>query len=203
MAKTSLGSIHVEYPDSGVEGPEADQFDENEQLYSGIENPLRFTNASLPIYRIRPSIVAIEIPHFRNEITEKLVADEIAGLFSPLNAQVFMLAPCQGLLGGSLFKLNLSSQEFATIKSLEPPHYISGCCAALVSSFSSTPTKCAVLVLNAEGHRGFEKIDADSLMDAARHLFLAISLPDAQGVLNKLSATVRKLNSSNTSGMYL
>lgn len=208
LPKTSVGSIDVTYAESEVAENE-EEFDDDEQLYSAANLDAirrKYPAASIPLYAVTDvPVLAVSVPHFANPIAEKRVAGVIATL-AP-NATVWVaLAPCQLNNGTTIGKFDLSSTLFGTVQPLQPPHFATGISAALISVLSSQNKLDNVgsLALNAEGHPGFEKVDADAIMDAAREVYATFfDLAKASEAVQKLSGIVRKINSASTSGMYL
>lgn len=211
--KTTIGSITVTYPQIETQldsAPTEDDFDEDEQLYSAVDTQVlqrKYPSTAIPILLIDDSqTVAIIVPHFVNTIAERLVAKKIA-LISTAESQIMTFAPCQINNNLTISRLDMSPKWFQEVPLLQPPHVITGISAALISELSKTDfdfTRLGSLVLNAEGQPGFEKIDADAMMDAAdqsANFLVGVKYKDE--FLNQLSLTVRKVNSAVTSGMYL
>lgn len=204
--KTVSGSIKVEYPQLTNEEESNEDYDEDTQLYSAVSreaNSKLYQTADIAIYKLnaRPAL-AVVVPHFTNPIVEKVVAAQLVKL--PVeNAHWIILAPCVLNNGVSLCRLD-AGNLFTFVPKVQPPHFITGIGAAVVSELAghSKVGECNTLILNAEGHPGYEKVDADSLMEAAEVAgeYLVKSKTD---YIKKLSHSVRKINSSATSGMYI
>ncbi|KAJ8141486.1 hypothetical protein OY671_005344 [Metschnikowia pulcherrima] len=211
LAKSEVGQITVRYPQLEPADTE-EEFDDEEQLYSAaaIEASRRkFPDTDSPLYAVsgadNAQILIAVVPHFTNPIAEKKVASEITKIV-PSAKTWLALAPCQLNNGASISKLDLSPILFPNVPLLKPPHFITGISAAIISALAKKGDleNAAALALNSEGHPGFEKVDADAIMDAAYEIFQELlDHEDAEQVLKKLSGTVRKINSSSTSGMYL
>lgn len=195
--KKEAGAITVRYPQVQNTAAE-DEYDEEEQLYSAVGDlTLQKSQATdIPLFYTGTTLFVV-VPHFPNAIAYNLVAKEIAKL--PAKSWL-TLAPCMLNNGQTVCRLD-ASDRFAEVPLLQPPHYITGISAALISALDDL-SSTGVLVLNAEGHPGFEKVDADSIMDAAEVLAGSFT-EDKVAYIKKLSQTVRKLNSSATSGMYI
>lgn len=207
--KDVAGSIKVEYPHLSTESDQNEEYDEDEQLYSALNreaNSRKYHAADIPIYVMGPegAGLALVVPHFTNPIAEKLVAAEIAKL-APRRSNWIVLAPCVLNNGTSLCRLDLGTQ-FDHVPRLQPPHFITGIGGAVVSELAKLNglEHCNVLVLNAEGHPGYEKIDADSIMDAVEVIGTnLVGKLVKSDYIKKMSQSVRKINSAATSGMYI
>lgn len=205
VEKAVCGSISVEYPQLANEEENNEDYDEDEQLYSAVTRAAgskTYQSAEIPVYKLGTLALAVVVPHFTNPIVEKLIGGQLAKL--PVdNANWIVLAPCVLNNGVSLCRLDTGTL-FSIVPKVQPPHFITGIGAAVVSELASQSKleKCNTLILNAEGHPGYEKVDADSLMDAAEVVgdYLVKSKTD---YLKKLSQSVRKINSGATSGMYI
>lgn len=210
VAKETVGSVTVTYPQLELERESPEEFDEDEQLYTAVNKEAlqrKYQSADIPVYQFgkNGSILGVVVPHFVNSIAEKLVAKEIA-LWATGSAMWFAVAPCQLNNGHSLCKLDLNKDVFPAVPQLQPPHFITGIGAAVISALAKDDklANASALVLNAEGQPGFEKVDADSIMDAAEALGrYLVGKATKDGYLKKLSQTVRKINSTATSGMYV
>ncbi|QWU90332.1 hypothetical protein CA3LBN_004693 [Candidozyma haemuli] len=209
--KNVVGHIAVEYPQLKDIVPN-EEYDEDSQLYSAVNFEAlgrKFKAEQIPIYSFgeNGSGFAIIIPHFMNPIAENKVASEIIKLGTTITSWI-ALAPSPLNNGTSLCRLDIASSvdAFKQVPTIKPPHYTTGIVAAVTSRLFQTRQlgNANVLVLNAEGHSGFEKVDADSVMDAAE--LIGGYLVGKQGkasYIKQLSAHVRKINSGLTSGMYL
>lgn len=212
-SKTVVGNISIRYSysehDQNHETTE-EEFDEDEQLYSAVNTQAilrNYPSATIPVYLIEDShTVAIIVPHFANTMTEKLVAAKIVSL-ADRDAQWLVLAPCQINNNLSICRLDLSPQWYSNVPLLQPPHFVTGFSASIISAIFKSGydlSKVSVLVLNSEGQPGFEKIDADALMEAAENgAKFIVGNEKKDGFLKELSVSVRKINSSATSGMYI
>lgn len=210
--KNIVGHIAVEYPQLSEIVP-TEEYDEDSQLYSAVNLEAlqrRFKAEKIPIYAFGKSGTgfAIVVPHFMNPIAENKVASEIAKLGTTITSWI-ALAPSPLNNGTSVCKLDISlstDASFEGVPKIKPPHYITGIVAAVTSRLFQNRQlgSASVLVLNAEGHLGFEKVDADLVMDAAelvgRYL---VGKQNKASYLKLLSAHVRKINSGLTLGMYL
>lgn len=212
-SKSTVGSISVSYPEFQNSQefllPEND-FDEDEQLYNAVDTQAlirKYPNIEIPLYKIdEQEALAMVVPHFANSIAERYVAKQIA-LLSKQLTQWLILSPCQINNNISICRLDLSSRMFTDVPILQPPHFITGICASLLSELMKLnvdPANIGALVLNSEGQPGFEKIDADALMEAAeKSASFLVGEQSKQKFLKTLSLTVRKINSAVTSGMYI
>lgn len=209
--KKVVGHIAVEYPQLKDIVPN-EEYDEDSQLYSAVNLEAlgrKFKAEQIPIYSFggSGSGFAIIVPHFMNPIAENKVASEIIKLGTTITSWI-ALAPSPLNNGTSLCRLDiaLSVDAFKQVPTIKPPHYTTGIVAAVTSRLFQTRQlgNANVLVLNAEGHLGFEKVDADLVMDAAE--LIGGYLVGKQGkasYIKQLSAHVRKINSGLTLGMYL
>lgn len=206
VSKSAVGSIKVEYPQLTTDDNQNEEYDEDEQLYSAVSkeaNLKTYQSADIAVYRLEGQrALAVVVPHFTNPIVEKVVAHELGKL--PVDsANWIILAPCVLNNGVSLSKLAAGSL-FDNVPKVQPPHFITGIGAAVVSELATLNRleKCNTLILNAEGHPGYEKVDADSIMDAAE-VASEYFVKSKADYIKKLSQSVRKINSSATSGMYI
>lgn len=205
--KQIAGKIEVSYPQLATETEQKEEYDEDEQLYSALSNEATARKYQLPsiqIYNLSAEepVFGIVVPHLTNPIAEKVLAQELARIGGK-NTQWKLLAPCVLNNGTSLCRLDVGS-ELGEVPKLEPPHFVTGISAAVVSELAHQQQlhNVSVLVLNAEGHPGFEKVDADSIMDAAE-LVASTFTPDKTSYIKTLSQNVRRINSAATSGMYI
>lgn len=192
-----VGHIAIEYPDIALAA--RDDFDEDEQLYlaaSLLALKRRYKLETVPIVQMAPRTVAVAVPRFNNPITDVLVAREIAKL-APKHWRI--LAPST-LSHSGVRRLDVLLL-YAEVPAMEPPLFVTGACAAVVSSLADLD-QVAVLALNGEGHPGFEKVDADLIMEAAA-IVAPDLVPDPKLYLALLSAEVRRLNSAATLGLYV
>lgn len=212
-SKATIGTITVTYPQIEThQEPTSTEndFDEDEQLYTAVDSQVllrKYPTAEIPIQLIEntPTVVVI-VPRFFNIIAERLMAKKIVLLLSA-QSQVLTLSPCQINNNLTISRLDLSGQWFQDVPLLQPPHVITGISAALISELSKISFDFArggALVLNSEGQPGFERIDADALMDAAEQTAsFIVGSNNKDQFLKQLSLSVRKVNSAVTSGMYL
>lgn len=211
--KSIIGNISVQYPQIASEqdtSPNEEDYDDDEQLYTAVDTQAllrKYPSNNIPIYLIEgTNTVAIVVPHFTNIITEKLIAKKIT-LIGDIKTQWLTLSPCQINNSLSICRLDLSSELFQDVPLLEPPHFVTGITAAVLAELSRRrPGGAGVgaLVLNSEGQPGFEKIDADSLMDAAEQgASILVGEKNSREYLKSLSLSIRKVNSVVTPGMYI
>lgn len=211
--KAVLGSISVKYSFTERNANPAtseDEFDEDEQLYTAVNTQAvhrKYPSVEIPVYSIEGTqTVAIVVPHFANTITEKLVARKIV-LLADSNTQWLVMAPSQINNNLAIYRLDLSPQLFSKVPLLQPPHFVTGIIASLLSALLMSGSDLAnvgALVLNSEGQPGFEKIDADALVEAAENgAKILVGAEKKDDFLRDLSISVRKINSSATSGMYI
>lgn len=198
--KKTAGKIEITYPQLKDLKEKEDEYDEEEQLYSAVtQQAKKYKTLEIPVVSSGSNLFVV-VPHFYNPIVDTFVAREIA----QFGAKAWVvLAPSMLNYRCTLCRLDVSS-KFEHVPQLQPPHFITGIGAALVSALGQEEKleSAGVLVLNAEGHLGFEKVDADSIMDAAE-VVCGAWVEDKQNYLKKLSLTVRKINSSATSGLYV
>lgn len=211
LPTTLVGHISVKYEQ--LESAETEgEFDEDEQLYSAARldaSRRKYPDVEIPFYEIseprQKSVLAIVVPHSINAIAEKEIASVIVAL-APSAETYITLAPCQLNNGVSINRLDLSTDIFQEVPLIRPPHFITGIGASVVSALSKENKTGSIgaLVLNSEGHPGYEKVDADAIMDAASETYRELFDADhATHYVKKLSGVVRKVNSASTSGMYL
>lgn len=220
--KSPCGAIDVFYEYHSLEEP--DVYDDDEQLYLTHGSGRVLPSESAKVYEILPGTIAIEVPHFSQPIVDKLVAMELAGLVAGKNVTV--LAPGTLGFGQALGRLDLGGSRFTEVPLVLPPTFITGISAALVATLGAGASlltsegtggaegagssagaegegqsqNVAALVLQSEGQPGYEKVDADAIVEAGKAVFQSWNQP---GKVAALSSAVRKLNSSSTSGMYL
>ncbi|KAM3125660.1 hypothetical protein CJJ07_003703 [Candidozyma auris] len=210
--KKVAGHISVSYPQLHEMVP-SEEYDEDAQLYSAVNLEAlqrRFKDERIPIFALDETGngFAVVVPHFINPIAENKVAREIIKLGTHITSWV-ALAPSPLNNGTSICKLDTNSsadQSFEKIPQMKPPHYVTGIVAGMTSCLFQKRQlgNASVLVLNAEGHSGFEKVDADSVMDAADLVAkYLVREQNKKSYIKQLSARVRKINSGITSGMYL
>lgn len=210
VTKKTLGFVTVKYPQLATETEAEDEYDEDEQLYHAVNKGAlqrKYEEAEIAVYQfgLQDTVLGVVVPHFVNSIAEKLVAKEIAA-WASASAQWFVAAPCLLSNDHSMCRLDLSTDVFANVALLQPPHFITGIGAALVAELAKEDKlkNVGALVLKAEGQPGYEKVDADSIMDAAEALLrYLVGKPNKDAYVKSLSQSVRKINSGATSGMYI
>ncbi|GEQ68113.1 hypothetical protein JCM33374_g1780 [Metschnikowia sp. JCM 33374] len=177
LEKFVCGNISVRY--SQLESTESieGEFDEDEQLYSAANigaSRRKYPDTDIPLYTISGA----------GSAGAPVLAVVVPHLTNPIAekavaSQIAVLAP--------------SAKSWIAL-------------SPSVSALSKADklNDIGLLALNSEGHPGFEKVDADAIMDATTEVFGEIFDPKAKAsALKKLSSVVRKINSSSTSGMYL
>ncbi|KAK6198556.1 uncharacterized protein RJT21DRAFT_49043 [Scheffersomyces amazonensis] len=227
-----VGSIQIIYDLSVTQSPSREGLDEEdaedyniiEQLYSA-NRVNRFETNILGKIDIKlhtsgtNSVISIVIPRFSNIITFNLIAKAITEKFIPLiKNQWIVLAPCSLNNNSTINKLIVNShkstdksdeeqsQILEAIPYLKPPHFITGISGAIVSQLNKLEqVSVLTLVLDSEGHSGFEKSSSDSIVDSA-FVLGSILLPDSikqHEYVKAVSEKVRKLNGFSNSGMYI
>ncbi|KAK6453926.1 uncharacterized protein RJT20DRAFT_64369 [Scheffersomyces xylosifermentans] len=219
-----VGTIRVSYPQlysdtEQSEQAEKDDYDEDEQLYSAIQEKVvksKYPTTNIPIHlgqNGNSSAITVTLPHFANVITHGLVARKLVQILDPLVKKSWVtLAPCGLNNNQTLNKMVANSGEnikkhtelYDAIPTLKPPHFITGISASVVSQLNLVENpKLLALVLNSEGQSGFEKSDNDALVDAGVVLGDVLGLSDKNAYLKKISLAVRKFNGFSNSGMYV
>lgn len=210
--KSTVGHFNVEYPQVAEMTP-TEEYDEDEQLYSGVNLEAlqrKYKQEKVDVYRIGNSaeVWAVILPHLANTIAEKALATEVVKSASDQTAWI-ALAPSPLGNGASIRRLDLFTKQnlplLTQIPPMNPPHFITGLVAAVVATAKrhNQFSDVAVLVLNAEGHSGFEKVDADSLMDAVHVIAEQLVGSNKPQYIRDVSKHVRKVNLAAVSGMYL
>lgn len=210
---TTVGIITVRYAQldrSTDQDVLDDDFDENEQLYSVLNMQAllrKYPNVDIPVYHVTDTkTLAVVVPRFTNVYVEKLLAKKIA-LLGDEQTQWLTLAPCQINNNLSICRLDTSPENFKEVPLLQPPHVVTGISAALISEMAKSKgdlTKVFALVLNSEGQPGFEKVDADALMDAAeKGACMLVGKDRKVAYLKALSLSVRKISSADSYAMYI
>lgn len=209
VEKEICGHITVSYPELQKEALDDDEYDEDEQLYAAVSKEAylrKYQSAEIPVYRTDSTsgstLIALVVPHFTNPIAERILASEIGKLGLETTKWV-VLAPCMINNGTRLCRLDIGT-EFSEVPLLQPPHFVTGVVGGIVAELSRKDRlrSTNVLVLNSEGHPGYEKVDADAIMQAVHFMGKYLdSKPDKYEA--KMSQAVRKVNSTATSGMYI
>lgn len=210
-----VGSIIVDYPDVKdvkIEEEVEDDYDEDEQLYAAamhLSLNKKYSTIEIPIIENYDLNLSVTVPHFSNVIVNNLVAQQIVKAFScKVKGQWITLAPCNLNNYQSINKLVLGdysqSEALSMVPDLKPPHFLTGIVASVISQLKfTTNSRILGLVLNADGQPGFEKIDADSIVDAAYILSETVFALDKENIIKKISSLVRKFNSVSNSGMFI
>lgn len=205
-----VGSLEIDFPLASADVADAAEYDEDEQLYQAMAaeaNRRKYPKKSISVFLLRENspVLGVIVPHFANPIVERVVADAISAKLTKVGSWI-VLSPCLLNNGISVCRLDLGSPLFTSVPTVQPPHFISGIGAAVISSLRSRDLllNAGSLVLNAEGHPGFEKVDAESIMQAAAIVApYLVEEKDVKKFLAGLSLEVRRLNSAVTSGMYI
>lgn len=208
--KLNVGTITVDYPNliKELSKEEQNDYDEDEQLYAALENEAlknRFKKEEISVY-LSNGVLSIVVPHFANTITYNVLARQLVQQLKPLKSWI-LLAPSNLNNNQSINKLLLDTGTAFSVLSqvpvLRPPHSITGITAAVVSQLNLIgATNVITLVLNSEGHLGYEKSDNDSIVHTAYVLGDIIPIDKEQYVKN-LSARVRKFNGYSNLGIYI
>ena len=165
----------------------------------------RFKKEEISVY-LSNGVLSIVVPHFANTITYNVLARQLVQQLKPLKSWI-LLAPSNLNNNQSINKLLLDTGTAFSVLSqvpvLRPPHSITGITAAVVSQLNLIgATNVITLVLNSEGHLGYEKSDNDSIVHTAYVLGDIIPIDKEQYVKN-LSARVRKFNGYSNLGIYI
>lgn len=215
-----IGSIKIETPkntetETETKNIDSDSdYDEDEQLYKAIKSSKNADEEiPIPILQLIGSpTIFIVTPHFTNvianfEIAEKLVQNV------KVNKSWITLSPCNLNNGQTISKLEKDpldgvspNSPYSSVPFLKPPHFITGIAASFNSIINTTKEQQLFsLALNSDGQPGFEKLDNDALIDTTYVLvdLIVKDEKEKEGVLNKISKSVRKFNSYSNSGMYL
>ncbi|KAK6461257.1 hypothetical protein DFJ63DRAFT_315059 [Scheffersomyces coipomensis] len=227
-SEKSVGSIAIKYDLADLVPPKAsddevvdDDEDYNiiEQLYSANKIN-KFETSSLDPIDIKfhqvenHSIISIVIPRYSNIITFNLLGKAIVEKLALIvKHDWILLTPCSLNNGSTISKLELSSKKeekddahkliLDSIPNLKPPHFITGIAASVLSQLNILETKSVLtLVVDSEGHSGFEKSNSDAVVDAA-FVVGSILLSSPDDYMLNVSKKVRKLNGFSNSGMYI
>lgn len=209
--KTPAGHVSIEYPQLSEIVPD-EEYDEDAQLYTAVNLEAlqrKYKTEQIPIFALGDSgtVFAVVVPHFINPITDSKVAKEIVKLGTNITSWI-ALAPSPLNNGVSVCKLDIALEIdgiFKDVPKIRPPHFVTGIVAAVTSQLAQSRqlNNASVLVLNAEGHMGFEKVDADLIMEAAELIGRILVGSNKASFIKLLSGRVRKINSGLTLGMYL
>lgn len=213
----TVGFITIEYPrltEFQAKDENDDEYDEDEQLYSAVMRKSltdKYGKLEIPIVQHETSCLSISIPHFPNIIVNNILARKLTEeLDKKINKAWITLSPSLISSNETINKLEVdfdlkTPEIYSSIPSLKPPHFITGIGASVNSQISLLcQPRLMSLVLRSEGQSGFEKIDADSFIDACFVLNeLLVGPSDEENYLKKVSLSVRKINGYANSGMYI
>lgn len=209
--RVKIGEITIDYAslmkDLSVE--EQEEYDEDEQLYTALENEAlknKFKTEVIPVY-LSNGILSVVVPHFANIIAYNLLARKLVQQLQPLKSWI-LLAPSNLNNNQSINQLPLTSDTTSLVLSqvpvLRPPHSVTGITAAILSQLNlSGATNVITLVLNSEGHLGFEKSDNDAIVDTAYVISDIVATLDKQEYVKSISSKVRKFNGYSNLGIYV
>ncbi|CUM63521.1 LOW QUALITY PROTEIN: uncharacterized protein PRCAT00001097001 [Priceomyces carsonii] len=208
-----IGKVEISYPQLEDHESEFDidneDYDEYNQMYLAAHmKALNYPKVTIDIIKF-DNFATVQVPHFKNVITNHILARALINNFDS-KVKKNWITVCPGSLNYKcticklLINSNFSSlQAMKTIPKLEPPHFVTGTAASLISKLSQlSNSKCISLVLNSEGPIGFEKIDGDALIDAG-YTLAQICQISSSAYLKKLSSSVRKINGYSNSSMYI
>lgn len=208
--KAIAGEITIDYLNltKDLSTEEQEEYDEDEQLYAALENKAlknKFKKEKIPIY-LSNGVLSIVVPHFTNTITYNVLARQLVQHLGPLKSWI-LLAPSNLNNNQTISKLLLESDTSSSVLSqvpvLRPPHSITGATASILSQLHlSGATNVTTLILNSEGHLGFEKSDNDAIMDTAFVLGDIIAT-SKQEYVKRISSKVRKFNGYSNLGIYI
>lgn len=202
-----IGEVTLKYPPVKIDDNTDDsEYDEDEQLFAAISNSTlkkKYSDESIPLVLHDDSIV-LTIPNFGNTISFNILAKLLTTAINP--DYWITLAPSNLNNNQTISKLfvdnDLNTSLLSQIPNLKPPHTVTGISAAIISQLNYTAKSNYVLiVLNSEGHPGFEKTDSDAIVDSAYVLATICSLD--KEYLQEISKLIRKFNPYSNSGMYL
>lgn len=219
LGSAEIGSVSVVLPDVETPTPTKDdsdsEYDEDEQLYKAINHKKsKDQSTHIPILQLTSSTLCVITPNFQNVIINNLVARKLVSEFQgKVSKSWITLSPCSLNNGQTLNKLDVFNdgirelpESYNFVPYLKPPHFITGIGASFNSVLNITEnSKFVSLVLNADGQPGYEKLDNDSIVDAAYVLvdFLIKDQSAKEKVLGNISKSVRKFTSYSGGGMYL
>lgn len=210
-----IGSIDVKYPefddtnnnDNQDNDQDNDEYDEDEQLYSAMTKShlqKKYPQESIPIVLYNNDVLVLTFPNFSNIITFNVISEK---LIEQVDAEYWLcLAPSNLNNNQTINKLyvdnDINISLLNQIPNLKPPHIVTGISAAIVSQLNYNNYKnFAMIVLNSEGHPGFEKSDSDAIVDTA--YILSNLFIKQKEYLTEISKRIRKFNPYSNSGMYL
>ncbi|KAI5970942.1 hypothetical protein CANMA_000102 [Candida margitis] len=208
----NIGQILIDYPDliKDLTKEVQEEYDEDEQLYAALENEAlknKFKTEELAIY-LSSGVLSIVVPHFTNTIAYNVLARQLIRRLKP-SKEWILLAPSTLNNNQSINQLPLvdtassSASILSQVPVLRPPHSITGIAAATLSQLNFIGvTNVVTLVLNSEGHLGFEKSDNDAIVDTAFVLSDIITI-DKEEYIKNVSSKVRKFNGYSNLGIYI
>lgn len=208
--KAITGEIAIDYLNliKDLSTEDQEEYDEDEQLYAALENKAlknKFKKEKIPVY-LSNGVLSMVVPHFTNTITYNVLARQLVQHLKPLKSWI-LLAPSNLNNNQTISKLPLESDTSSSVLSqvpvLRPPHSITGTTAAILSQLNlSGVTNVTTLILNSEGHLGFEKSDNDAIVDTAFVLGDIIAT-SKQEYVKRISSEVRKFNGYSNLGIYI
>lgn len=170
-----VGTIKISFPKSIVEDAAEDTFDEDEQLYTAIEEKIKansYGSYEMEIWKNTDSIISVAVPRFKEAIVNNILARKFVEKFNDLVQSWVILSLCEIKYGDILNRLDINdinekAKVYSSVPSLKPPHFISGISASLHAQLKKNPdTLLFSIVVRSEGNLGYERINVESLLEA-------------------------------------
>lgn len=208
------GHIKIFYPKIESDAADVEEiYDEDEQLYAAAKHTSlkeKYKSQNIPILHNFGSFYSIIVPNFSSIIVNNILGAKLKERLDDKIQKTWITISVSDFLSDSnvLRMQNIIAPKmpdvFTSIQLLEPPNFITGIAASLTSYVSSCSKNAIVgIVLKGEGHMGFEKIEPDSILDAAYRLSELLPEEQKESYLAKICLSVRKLNGYTSSGMYI
>lgn len=193
-----IGIIDVSYPysDEGDHEEKTEEYDEEEQLYSLHSSAIKQPKSFKILQGKERKFTMVAVPMFKHSLTYNLIATEIATKLHFDN--VLVVVPTNTTK--TVTKLVVQgSVDLDQVPSMEPPQFVTGPGAAMLSSsqFAKHAGTQVCLGLSSDGALNYERVGDDALLDAAAVISQLL------GVKLGIEKALQEKNSSSSIGMYV
>ncbi|CCE78913.1 Piso0_000948 [Millerozyma farinosa CBS 7064] len=208
-----IGAIKISFPKSIVEDVTEDTFDEDEQLYTAIEEKIKansYGTYEIDIWKNTDSITSVAVPRFKEAIVNNFLARKLVEKFSDLVQSWVILSLCEIKYGDILNRLDINDTSekvkvYSSVPSLKPPHFISGISASLHAQLKKNPgTSLFSIVVRSEGNLGYERINVESLLEGGYVLSEIFGKDfDNKSYIGNVTNSSKALHQGYGSSMYI
>lgn len=193
-----IGTIDVSYPyaDESENENKLEEYDEEEQLYYLRASTIREPKTFKILQGEKTKLTMVAVPMFKHSLTYNLVAKELATKLQFDNVLVVVPTNTTKTVTKLLVQ---GTVKLDHVPSMEPPQFVTGPGAAVLSSlqFAKHSGTQLCLGLSSDGALNFERVGEEALLDAAAVISQLL------GVKVDIEKALQEKNSSSSIGMYV